>query len=84
MQPNVADHWWGFDDGSKKMHFKSWVWLSSPKSIDDLGFRNFGLFNQAMLGMECWRLITKPSSLCARVLWGRYYPDVEFLSVAKP
>jgi hypothetical protein len=37
-----------------------------------------------MLGKQRWRLITEPTSLCARVLKGHYYPDTDFLSVGKP
>ena len=24
MKSNVANHWWGFEDGRKKMHWRSW------------------------------------------------------------
>jgi hypothetical protein len=37
-----------------------------------------------MLGRQAWRLISELSSLCARVLKGRYFPHADFLSVAKP
>jgi hypothetical protein len=84
MKTSVADHWWGFEDGHKKMHWKSWAWLSSPKSLGGMGFRDFVLFNQSMLGKQCWRLTTDPSSLCARVLKGRYYPHTDFLAAVKP
>jgi hypothetical protein len=84
MKSSIADHWWGFEDGCKKMHWKSWDWLSSPKSLGGLGFRDFVLFNQAMLGKQCWRLISEPTSLCARVLKGRYYPNTDVLSAVKP
>ncbi|KAE8781173.1 Alanyl-tRNA synthetase [Hordeum vulgare] len=36
-----------------------------------MGFRNLHLFNLAMLGKHDWRLLTKPDSLCARVLKAR-------------
>jgi hypothetical protein len=42
------------------------------------------IFNQAMLGRQCWRLLTDPSSLRARVLKGRYYPDCDFWNAPKP
>lgn len=48
-----------------------------------MGFRDFGLFNQAMLGKQGWRLIMRPSSLCARVLKGKYYHSSDFLSATK-
>ena len=32
-----------------------------------------------MLAKQGWRLLTKPSSLCARVMKARYYPDSSVL-----
>jgi hypothetical protein len=84
MGRSIADQWWGFEDGCKKMHWRSWEWLSSPKSLGGLGFQDFGLFNQAMLAKQCWRLVTCPDSLCARVLKGRYFPESDFLAAGKP
>jgi hypothetical protein len=49
-----------------------------------MGFRDLMLFNQAMLGRQGWRLLTEPTSLCARVLKGRYYPHTDFWNAPKP
>jgi hypothetical protein len=35
----------------------------------------------AMLGKQGWQLLTRPESLCARVLKGRYFHDGDFLHV---
>ena len=48
-----------------------------------MGFRDFALFNKAMLGKQGWRLIKRPNSLCAQVLKGKYYPNSDFLSATK-
>lgn len=48
-----------------------------------MGFRDLHLFNKAMLGKQGWRLITRPDSLCTRVLKGRYFHDGEFLSCTR-
>lgn len=61
------------------MHWRSWDWLTTPKSMGGMGFRDMELFNQAMIGRQCWRLMTEPESLCARVLKGRYYPNSSFM-----
>lgn len=42
-------------------------------------FKDLPLFNKALLGKQGWRLITKPESLCARVLKGRYFYDGDFI-----
>jgi hypothetical protein len=84
MRSGIVNHQWGFEDGKKKIHWRSWEWLSSPKLLGVLGFKDFALFNQAMLGKLCWHLVTDATSLCAWVLKGRYNPDSEFLSATKP
>jgi hypothetical protein len=78
MRSTVATEWWGKEDGKRKLHWRSWEWLSTPKLLGGMGFRDMVLFNQAMLGRQGWRLLTKPTSLCARVLKGRYFPHTDF------
>jgi hypothetical protein len=84
LRKAMADFWWGIEGGKKKMHWRSWEWLSTPKVLGGMGFWDMVLFNQAMLGRQCWRLLTDPSSLCARVLKGWYFPDCNFWDSTVP
>jgi hypothetical protein len=49
-----------------------------------MGFRDMELLNQAMLGRQCWCMIMELSSLCARVLKGRYFPNGDFWTAPCP
>jgi hypothetical protein len=84
MRKSIANHWWGMENGKRKLHWRSWEWLSTPKALGGMGFRDMSLFNQAMLGRQCWRLLTEPSSLCARVLKARYYHKCDFWDAPQP
>ena len=59
----------------RKMHWHAWIHLIKPKAEGGLGFGDLRLFNQALLARQAWRLLTKPESLCARLLKARYYPN---------
>ena len=76
----VARFWWGGDETKRKMHWVKWEELTSPKGWGGMGFKDFGLFNKAMLAKQGWRLLSKPDSLCARVLKGKYYNEGNFMS----
>jgi hypothetical protein len=84
MRKIIANHWWGIEDGKKKLHWRSWQWLTTPKAMGGMGLRDMELFNQAMLARQGWCLLTDPSSLCVRVLKGRYYPDCDFWDAPRP
>jgi hypothetical protein len=49
-----------------------------------MGFRDMALFNnQAMLGKQGWRLLSRPQVLCSRVLKGKYFPISDFLAATR-
>ena len=75
----LAKFWWGKDDGNKGMHWFVWDRMSQPKK-GGMGFRDIEKFNDALLGKQVWRILTKPNSLMARVLKGRYFPTSSILT----
>jgi hypothetical protein len=34
----IANQWWGIEDRKRKLHWRSWEWLSSPKVTRGYGF----------------------------------------------
>ncbi|XP_071674470.1 uncharacterized protein [Lolium perenne] len=54
--------------------------VSSVRYKGGMGFRDLHCFNLAMLSKQCWRLISEPESLCARVLRAKYFPDGDILN----
>jgi hypothetical protein len=79
----VSNYWWGSSLDNHKIHWLRWEKLTRPKCQGGIGFRDFALFNQAMLGKQGWRLLVWPESRCAKVLKGKYFPNGDFLSATK-
>jgi hypothetical protein len=79
----VSNYWWGSSLDNHKIHWLWWEKLTRPKCQGGIVFRDFSLFNQAMLGKQGWRLLMRPDSLCVKVLMGKYYPTSDFLSATK-
>jgi hypothetical protein len=76
--------WWGSADAKRKVPWISWDRMCVAKRNGGLGFRNFAVFNQALLAKQSWRMITNPSSLCSRVLSARYLKDGDILTASAP
>lgn len=53
--------------------------MTQPKSMGGLGFKDFELFNMAMLVRQAWRLLQQPESLSARLLKSIYFPHSSIL-----
>lgn len=71
----VRNFWWGAEKGRRKTHWRAWEKLIRPKSHGGMGFREFRLFNQALLARQAWRILTHPDSLCSRVMKAKYFPN---------
>lgn len=53
------------------------------KKRGGLGFRDLHGFNLALLGKQCWNLVSRPNTLVARVLKACYFPNCHFLQASK-
>jgi hypothetical protein len=45
MRSIVATLWWSIEEGKRKLHWRSWEWLSAPETLGGMGFRDIALFN---------------------------------------
>ncbi|KAK9756196.1 hypothetical protein RND81_01G080200 [Saponaria officinalis] len=59
----VCQFWWGSDVGKRKIPWIAWNKLCVSKSLGGLGFRDYKLFNAAILGKQTWRLVTERGCL---------------------
>ena len=73
-------YWWGkTSNGGRSIHWFRWDLMCKPKVMGGIGFKRLHDFNIAMLGKQCWKLITNPNSLVARILKARYYSRSSFV-----
>lgn len=68
---------------NKGVKWLSWSRMSMSKANGGLGFRDLHGFNLAMLGKQCWNLIKNPSTLVAKLLKARYYPNCNLLQACR-
>jgi hypothetical protein len=58
--------------------------MCEAKRDSGMGFRNYEVFNQALLAKQAWRMVINPDSLCSRVLQARYFKNGDFLNAKCP
>ncbi|XP_021736509.1 uncharacterized protein LOC110703057 [Chenopodium quinoa] len=74
----MAKFFWG-SGARRKIHWKSWDVMCTPKCVGGMGFKDLEVFNIALLGKQAWRLVWKDESLLGRVMSAKYYPNSSFL-----
>ncbi|KAL5576996.1 hypothetical protein UlMin_018695 [Ulmus minor] len=72
IEAACARFWRGTIVDHKRVHWRKWKDLCKAKSLGGLGFRDLTIFNQAMLGKQVWRMITRPDSFVARIFKMKY------------
>lgn len=74
--------WSNSQQNSSKICWMAWVRMTRHKHASGFGFLSLRDFNMAMLGKQCWKLITNQDSLVARVYKARYYADKNFMEAS--
>ncbi|XP_074318601.1 uncharacterized protein LOC141655419 [Silene latifolia] len=74
----ISLFWWDHEEGKRGISWVAWKRLCRPKGLGGMGFRDFHIFNVALIGKQVWRLMTEPDNLWARLMRARYYPNGEF------
>ena len=70
----VRSFWWGHEPSTRKLHLINWGIVCKPKRLGGIGFKNFNLFNQAMIAKQFWRIQDNPNSLLTRTFKKKYFP----------
>ena len=70
---------WGQRGDRRKIHWVRWEELYKPKSERGIGFKNFALFNDALLANQAWRLLQNKNSLLYRVFKPKIFPNCSFM-----
>ncbi|EPS64876.1 hypothetical protein M569_09903, partial [Genlisea aurea] len=78
LMGTIARFWWS-GNGAKKLHWLPWEQLTSNLAAGGMGFRDLCLFNKALVAKQGWRLVSRPNSLCGRLLKAKYFPHSSFL-----
>jgi hypothetical protein len=64
--------WWGGGNNNKGIRWIAWDKMACPKEDGGLGFRDFQMFNMAMVAKQGWNMINKPNSLVAKIFKARF------------
>ncbi|XP_021736564.1 uncharacterized protein LOC110703122 [Chenopodium quinoa] len=78
----MARFFWGQKGMRRKVHWRSWAAMCTPKCLGGMGFRDLSVFNDALLGRQAWRLVFKDGSLLSKVMKAKYYPNCDFLDAS--
>ncbi|XP_019108059.2 uncharacterized mitochondrial protein AtMg00310-like [Beta vulgaris subsp. vulgaris] len=78
----MARFFWGQTGPTRKIHWRNWETMCTPKFLGGMGFNDLRVFNDALLGRQAWRLVQRPGSPMGRVMQVKYYPNRSFLDAS--
>ncbi|XP_013704390.1 uncharacterized mitochondrial protein AtMg00310-like [Brassica napus] len=83
IQSTVTRFWWDNNEYTRKMAWVSWSSMAKPKALGGLGFRDFQVYNAALLAKLSWRLVQHPDCLLGQVLMGKYCTENNVLTATE-
>ncbi|OMO94917.1 reverse transcriptase [Corchorus capsularis] len=83
MQSAIINYWWGQTENERKIHWCDWQKLTDLKQDGGIRFKEFEVFNLALLAKQAWRVTEYPNALWVRVLKGIYFPNSEFFDAGQ-
>ncbi|XP_074274046.1 uncharacterized protein LOC141597480 [Silene latifolia] len=78
----ISRFWWGHDEGKKGISWVAWRKMCKPKGLGGMGFRDFHMFNIALIGKQVWRLLTVPDCLFTKLMRAKYFPNGDVMSAS--
>lgn len=75
----IKAFWWGSKKGQRKPYWVSWDTMSMLKYMGGLGFKDFEIFNLALLARQAWRILGNPESLSTMILKAKYFSSTNLL-----
>ncbi|CAN1262989.1 Uncharacterized mitochondrial protein AtMg00310 [Linum perenne] len=83
MNSLLRRFFWSGSMTKKAIHWCKGSKLCDSKSSGGVGFKEFGMFNTALLARQGWRLLNQPDTLWAKLLKSLYFPSGDFLTASK-
>lgn len=75
--------WWKGNPEDRGICWIAWDKLTCSKAEGGMGFRNYRVFNEALLAKQGWRLLMNPQAYWAKILKGIYFPNSNFLQATR-